>query len=62
MVEIAILPSIRWFGLSMHQSYIVTTTVAVNVALVTVVVAARWLASSLHGVDDVALGGGEGVQ
>ena len=37
IVEIAILPSIRWFELSMHQSYIVTTTVAVNVALVTVV-------------------------
>ena len=38
----------------MHQSCIVTTTVAANVALITVVVAARWLASSPHGVDDVA--------
>lgn len=54
IVEIAILPSIRWFELSMHQSYIVTTTVAANIALVTVVVAAQWLASSPHGVDDIA--------
>ena len=62
IVEIAIIPSIRWFELSMHQSYIVTITVAANVALVTVIVAARWLASSPHGVEDVAPGGGEGVQ